>query len=106
MGFSQPTIFLPDHHLRLLVYPFSGPGAVNITRGDLKRLEPHQYLNDILIEYGLKYVASVTLLSSRLNPLPIPYRLWLADLRASNPELADQVHIYSSFFYKKINVKK
>lgn len=33
-------------------------------------------------------------------------RLWLADLRDSNPEMADQVHIYSSFFYKKISVKK
>ena len=47
---------LHSHPLRrsLLVYPFSGPGAVNVTRGDLKRLEPHQYLNDTLIEYGLK----------------------------------------------------
>ncbi|THH27755.1 hypothetical protein EUX98_g6430 [Antrodiella citrinella] len=73
----------PDEHL--LVYPFTGPGAVNITRGDLKRLEPNSFLNDTLIEYGLK--------------------LWLSDLRKQNPALADQVHIYSSFFYKKLNVK-
>ena len=41
----------------ILVYPASGTGAVNITRADLKRLEPGQYLNDTLIEFGLKYVA-------------------------------------------------
>ena len=41
---------------RLLVYPPTGTGAVNITRGDLKRLDDGQYLNDTLIEFGLKYV--------------------------------------------------
>ncbi|TCD69028.1 hypothetical protein EIP91_009091 [Steccherinum ochraceum] len=75
----------PDADELLLVYPFTGPGAVNVTRGDLKRLEPNQYLNDILIEFGLK--------------------LWLADLRATNPELADQVHLFGSYFYQKLNVR-
>ena len=41
---------------RILVYPFSGTGAVNVTRGDLKRLDPGQYLNDTIIEFGLKCV--------------------------------------------------
>ncbi|KAH8104848.1 hypothetical protein BXZ70DRAFT_922722 [Cristinia sonorae] len=76
---------LEDPDELLLVYPPTGLGAVNVTRGDLKRLKPHQYLNDTLIEYGLK--------------------LWLSDLRAENPELADQVHIFSSFFYKKLSNK-
>ncbi|GJE88369.1 hypothetical protein PsYK624_044520 [Phanerochaete sordida] len=69
----------------VLVYPPSGAGAINITRGDLKRLEPGQYLNDTLIEFGLK--------------------LWHNNLREENPELADQIHVFSSFFYKKLNVK-
>ena len=42
--------------LRLLVYRPVGAGAVNITRGDLERLQPGKYLNDTLIEFGLKYV--------------------------------------------------
>jgi Ulp1 family protease len=29
---------------------------VNITRGDFERLQPGKYLNDTLIEFGLKYV--------------------------------------------------
>ena len=36
------------------MYPSSGHGAIDITRGDIKRLEPGQYLNDTLIEFGLK----------------------------------------------------
>ncbi len=43
---------------RVLVYPFFGTGAVNVTRGDLKRLDPGQYLNDTIIEFGLKSVHS------------------------------------------------
>lgn len=40
----------------ILVYPNSGPGAVNISNNDLKRLAPSEFLNDTLIELGLKYV--------------------------------------------------
>ncbi|CDO70841.1 hypothetical protein BN946_scf184801.g34 [Trametes cinnabarina] len=70
----------------VLVYPPSGTGAVNITRGDLRRLDNGQYLNDTLIEFGLK--------------------LWLDNLRSEQPELAEQVHVFNSFFYKKLNSKK
>lgn len=34
------------------------------------------------------------------------YRLWLEDLRLKQPELAEQVHVFNSFFYKKLNVKQ
>ncbi len=37
------------------MYPPSGTGAVNVTRGDFNRLDSGQYLNDTLIEFGLKY---------------------------------------------------
>jgi len=53
---------------------------------DLKRLKPEEYLNDTLIEFGLK--------------------LWLNDLRGKDPALADQIHVFSSFFYKKLNNRK
>jgi len=32
--------------------------------------------------------------------------LWLNDLRGRDPELADQIHLFSSFFYKKLAVKE
>ncbi|KAL5482575.1 hypothetical protein ACEPAI_9169 [Sanghuangporus weigelae] len=69
----------------ILVYPRFGQGAVNITNGDLRRLEPFEFLNDTLIEFGLK--------------------LWLNDLRETQPELADSVHVFSSFFFKKLASK-
>jgi Ulp1 family protease len=33
-------------------------------------------------------------------------RLWLKELEEKFPELAKQVHVFSSFFYKKLNKKK
>ncbi|KDR82684.1 hypothetical protein GALMADRAFT_238172 [Galerina marginata CBS 339.88] len=69
----------------MLVYPQGNPGAVNITYGDFRRLEPGEFLNDTLIEFGLK--------------------LWLKGLEKTNPELAGQIHVFNSFFYKKLNHK-
>jgi Ulp1 family protease len=39
---------------RILVYPPGQTGAVNITNGDVTRLAPGEFLNDTLIEFGLK----------------------------------------------------
>ncbi|KIO19714.1 hypothetical protein M407DRAFT_82454, partial [Tulasnella calospora MUT 4182] len=61
---------------------FSYP-PVNITRGDLCRLEPDEFLNDTLIEFGLK--------------------LWQNDLKEKNPHLADDIWVFNSFFYKKLS---
>ncbi|KAJ7700278.1 hypothetical protein B0H14DRAFT_3034190 [Mycena olivaceomarginata] len=69
----------------ILVYPPGQTGAVNITNGDLARLAPGEFLNDTLIEFGLK--------------------LWLQDLEKENPELVKQIHVFSSFFYKKLDNK-
>ncbi|RXW24491.1 hypothetical protein EST38_g1338 [Candolleomyces aberdarensis] len=77
---TQPPV---DADEVILVYPPDVPGKVNITRGDVARLQPGEFLNDTLIEFGLK--------------------LWLKNLEEKNPELAKQVHVFSSFFYKKLN---
>ncbi|KAH9480523.1 Ubiquitin-like-specific protease 2 [Psilocybe cubensis] len=80
---NTPSKEQPDE--LILVYP-PGPGAVNINISDLNRLEPGEYLNDTLIEFGLK--------------------LWLNKLETKNPQLAHQIHIFNSFFYKKLNQGK
>lgn len=67
----------------MLVYPQSGTGAVTINRGELARLEPGEFLNDSLIELGLK--------------------IWLNNLRERDPNLVDQIHVFSSFFFKKLD---
>ncbi|KAF9241144.1 hypothetical protein BU15DRAFT_73620 [Melanogaster broomeanus] len=76
----------PEPDELILMYPPTGTGALSIMRTDLRRLGPEEYLNDTLIEFGLK--------------------LWLNDLREKDPALADQIHVFSSFFYKKLNNKK
>ncbi|KAG1748716.1 hypothetical protein EDB19DRAFT_222400 [Suillus lakei] len=81
---ESPLIADPEE--LILVYPPSGPGALNIMGSDLNRLRPHEFLNDTLIEFGLK--------------------LWLANLKDENADLAEQIHVFSSFFYKKLNNKK
>ncbi|OAX42130.1 hypothetical protein K503DRAFT_863299 [Rhizopogon vinicolor AM-OR11-026] len=77
---------LADPEELILVYPPSGPGALNIMGSDLNRLRPYEYLNDTLIEFGLK--------------------LWLTELAEQDKDLADQIHVFSSFFYKKLNNKR
>ncbi|KAJ3527118.1 hypothetical protein NMY22_g9899 [Coprinellus aureogranulatus] len=67
----------------ILVFPPDAPGKVTITNADVARLKPGEFLNDTLIEFGLK--------------------LWLKTLEDENPGLAKQVHVFSSFFYKKLN---
>lgn len=36
------------------MYPWTEKGGITITYGDLRRLETDEYLNDTLIEFGLK----------------------------------------------------
>ncbi|KAJ7095714.1 hypothetical protein B0H15DRAFT_1019804 [Mycena belliarum] len=79
----QKPLVDPDEVI--LVYPPGQTGAVNITNGDVTRLAPGEFLNDTLIEFGLK--------------------LWLQQLEKDDPELVKQIHVFSSFFYKKLNKK-
>ncbi|KIK69669.1 hypothetical protein GYMLUDRAFT_34067 [Collybiopsis luxurians FD-317 M1] len=77
---KQPSV---DPDEIILSYPPATTGALNITNADLNRLLPNEFLNDTLIEFGLK--------------------LWHNELKNENPGLADQIHVFSSFFYKKLN---
>ncbi|KAF9021077.1 hypothetical protein BDZ89DRAFT_1201013 [Hymenopellis radicata] len=62
------------------------PGAVNLNRSDIGRLGPGEFLNDNLIEFGLK--------------------LWLTKLAKEKPNLFKEVYVFSSFFYGKLKTKK
>ncbi|KIY45202.1 hypothetical protein FISHEDRAFT_49887, partial [Fistulina hepatica ATCC 64428] len=70
----------------ILIYPPNETGAVNITNYDFARLDPCQYINDTLLEFGVKFI--------------------LKKLETENPSLWRDVHVFSSFFYKKLNVKE
>jgi len=101
---AKPKEPLLNLAIRILVYPSIGPGAVNITNADLSRLEPQQFLNDTLIELWLKCVFSRSFLCTQC--LTNLSRFMMRELREKNPTLADEVHVFSSFFYKKLDPKK
>lgn len=87
----------------ILRYPQGRPGAVDITRADFARLQPGQFLNDSIIEFGLK---SVTLIHFRRHWFTAYSRLWHRRLEDTNMRLSSQIYVFSPFFYSKLNVAK
>ncbi|KAH6911437.1 hypothetical protein BKA70DRAFT_1267653 [Coprinopsis sp. MPI-PUGE-AT-0042] len=67
----------------ILMYPFGGPGSISLTRPDCQRLQPGEYLNDNVIEFGIKR--------------------WSAQFQQINPTLAAKTHVFSTFFFKKLD---
>lgn len=67
----------------ILRYPASGPFAVTILESDLHRLDADEFLNDTLIEFGLRYL--------------------LEQVRQRDEALASQIHVFSSFFFLKMS---
>uniref|UniRef100_A0A336LNT8 CSON009158 protein n=1 Tax=Culicoides sonorensis TaxID=179676 RepID=A0A336LNT8_CULSO len=64
----------------LLLYPKEGKGRIPINTNDYACLAIDQYLNDVIIDFYIKY-----LLHERLTP-----------------EQRDCTHVFSSFFYKRL----
>lgn len=73
----------------VLVWPFEDDrysSSVAITNGDLKRLGDGEFLNDTLIEFGLKWE--------------------LSEIEKRNPELVSSIHLFNSFFFQKLSGNK
>lgn len=66
----------------ILRYPTSGPFAVTLLQCDLERLKEGEYLNDTMIEFGLRYL--------------------LERIKRNNPLLVQQIHVFNTFFYHKL----
>ena len=66
----------------ILRYPTSGPFAVTLLQCDLERLKEGEYLNDTMIEFGLRYL--------------------LERIKRNNPLLVQQIHVFNTFFYNKL----
>ncbi|KAG0057234.1 hypothetical protein BGZ83_000647 [Gryganskiella cystojenkinii] len=72
----------------LFMFPFQSTGkskSIAIRAEDVSRLDNGEFLNDTLIEFGLKYIHS--------------------NLEVKNAFLAGQVHIFNSFFYQRLLAK-
>ncbi|XP_077343486.1 sentrin-specific protease 6 isoform X1 [Lithobates pipiens] len=69
---------------KLIVYPPPpAKGGISVTNEDLHCLNEGEFLNDVIIDFYLKYLV-------------------LEKLR----EHADRIHIFSSFFYKRLNQRE
>ncbi|KAF5387215.1 hypothetical protein D9757_006907 [Collybiopsis confluens] len=79
---SEPIESLPSKFSEYSI-EFATSDLKKLVRGvqehDLKCLNPQQYLNDVLIEFGLKF--------------------WQSELTFRNPQLGNQVYIFNPFFY-------
>lgn len=72
-----------ESNATILRYPQGGPHSVTLLGADLHRLDYDQFLNDTVIEFGLRYL--------------------LEQVRARDAELSASMHMYSTFFYMKMS---
>ncbi|KAK4689830.1 hypothetical protein P7C73_g295, partial [Tremellales sp. Uapishka_1] len=80
---SPPAFVAPDDkHELLFTFPLVGRAEVNILKGDRYRVQGHEFLNDTLIEFGLKYILS-----------------------EMSEETQNHVYLFNSFFYGKLSLK-
>ncbi|XP_054833028.1 sentrin-specific protease 6 isoform X2 [Eublepharis macularius] len=70
---------------KLIVYPPPpAKGGISVTNEDLHCLNEGEFLNDVIIDFYLKYLV----------------------LEKLKKEDADRIHIFSSFFYKRLNQRE
>lgn len=69
-----------------LHYPFDEARGLQAVQADIERLDDREFLNDTIIEIGLKYL--------------------LKEIKDRDPELHSQIYVFSSFFYKLISEGK
>ncbi|CAO3575100.1 unnamed protein product [Mortierella alpina] len=86
---SSPPTALADHaEETLFVYPLNNTAkskSIAVRAEDVSRLDDGEFLNDTLIEFGLKYAH--------------------ANVELKNAALADQIYIFNTFFYQRLNTK-
>ncbi|XP_008120269.1 sentrin-specific protease 6 isoform X2 [Anolis carolinensis] len=70
---------------KLIVYPPPpAKGGISVTNEDLHCLNEGEFLNDVIIDFYLKYLV----------------------LERLKQEDADRIHVFSSFFYKRLNQRE
>ncbi|XP_065744806.1 sentrin-specific protease 6 [Phocoena phocoena] len=70
---------------KLIVYPPPpAKGGISVTNEDLHCLSEGEFLNDVIIDFYLKYLV----------------------LEKLKKEEADRIHVFSSFFYKRLNQRE
>lgn len=71
---------------RSLVYPATGRNRATVDKDDIPRLDEGEFLNDNLVSFYLRYLQ--------------------VSMEKSSPELMGRVHIFSTFFFEKLQSLK
>ncbi|KAL2315295.1 SUMO deconjugating cysteine peptidase Ulp2 [Schizosaccharomyces pombe] len=82
---SDKTLLSDASCTTILVYPFSGTNSIAITNTDLTRLNEGEFLNDTIVDFYLRYL--------------------YCKLQTQNPSLANDTHIFNTFFYNRLTSK-
>ncbi|KAF9968613.1 hypothetical protein BGZ70_001349 [Mortierella alpina] len=85
---SPPTALSDHAEETLFVYPLNNTAkskSIAVRAEDVSRLDDGEFLNDTLIEFGLRYAH--------------------ANVELKNEALADQIYIFNTFFYQRLNTK-
>ncbi len=94
----------PDPNTVICVWPPAGRSEIHLTKGDLHRLEEGEFLNDTIIEYGLKDI--VSRLDGWLEQAKSSAQVDESDLDEDWICHTEDVHVFNSFFYKKLSTAK
>ena len=108
---------------RLFMFPFQSSGkskSIAVRAEDVSRLDEGEFLNDTLIEFGLKYdtIPKCVLLLRRFKgdtcfaqDVHSPYFFLLScryihsNLEKDDEDLNGKVHIFNTFFYQRLLAK-
>ena len=92
----------------MATWPLEGKSQIDITKGDYHRtLDDVEFLNDTMVEYGLRSVLDASCRSILAADLSLALtRSALAEAAKKFPSLEDDVHIFSTYLYTKLNAKK
>lgn len=74
-----PRPLISDEGGTILHYPYEGKGAMSLRYSDFEKLLDGGLLNDVVIEFGLKFI--------------------LEEIRARDPALADSIYVFNTFFF-------
>ncbi len=104
-GFSQDSPYVSHistgstntSRLKAIEFRTINGTTIIIAATDFQRLKPPGCLNDTLIQFGLRFVGYLVILY--LDYLFQRHSLWLSEIHACDPMLADQFHVFSTFFF-------